>query len=79
MGEELTRENDNEGRWKEYFIQLLNGDEITEVGGDVRRVRIGDNERLVRKVVREEIRGALKKMKDDKAADMDTNVEKLMY
>ena len=35
-GEELIRENDTEGRWKEYFIQLLNGDEVRDVG-DVRR------------------------------------------
>ena len=34
MGEELTRENDTEGRWKEYFVQLLNSDEIREEGGD---------------------------------------------
>ena len=40
MGEELTQENDIEGRWKEYFVQLLNGGEIREVGGDVRRERI---------------------------------------
>ena len=32
MGDELTRENDIEGRWKEYFVQLLNGDKIREVG-----------------------------------------------
>ena len=31
MGEELTLENDIEGRWKEYFVQLLNGDEIKEI------------------------------------------------
>ena len=33
-GEELPREKDDEVRWKEYFVQLLNGDEITEVGGE---------------------------------------------
>ena len=33
MGEELTQENDIKDRWKEYFVQLLNGDEIREVGG----------------------------------------------
>ena len=49
VGEELTRENDIEGRWKEYFVQLLNGDEIREVGGDIRRVRIGENERVVKR------------------------------
>ena len=48
MGEELTRENDNGGRWKEYFVQLLNGDEIREmVGGDIRGERIGESERVV--------------------------------
>ena len=35
MGEELTRENNIEGRWKEYFVQLLNDDEIREVRGDI--------------------------------------------
>ena len=29
MGVELTLENDTEGRWREYFVQLLNGAEIT--------------------------------------------------
>ena len=48
MGEELTRENDTEGRWKEYFVQVLNSDEISEVRGDIRRERIGENERAVR-------------------------------
>ena len=28
MGEELTQKNDTEGRWKEYFVQRVNGDEI---------------------------------------------------
>ena len=41
MGEKLTVENDIEGRWREYFVQLLNGDEISEVGKDVRKGRIG--------------------------------------
>ena len=50
MGEDLTRENDREGRWKEYFVQLLNGDEIREVGVGVWRERIGEYERVVRKV-----------------------------
>ena len=40
----------------------MNGDEINEVGGDVRMASIGGNERVVRKVVREEIMGALKQM-----------------
>ena len=39
MDEELSWENDIEVRWIKYFVQLLNGDEISEVG--VRRVRIG--------------------------------------
>ena len=41
MREELTQENDTEDRWKEYF-------EIREVGGDVRRERIGENEIVVK-------------------------------
>ena len=44
MGEKLTRENDVKGRWRKYFVQLLNGDEIKEVGGNVRRARSGENE-----------------------------------
>ena len=42
MGEELTRENYNEARWAEYFVQLLNGDETSEV--KVRRAMIEGNE-----------------------------------
>ena len=34
MEEELTQENDIEGRRKEYLVQLLNIDEISAVGGD---------------------------------------------
>ena len=52
---------------REYFIQLLNGSEISEVGGNVSRGRIGGNERVVREVLREEILNAIK-MKDEKAA-----------
>ena len=35
MGEGLTRENDIEVRWREYFVQLLNGNKIVrkELGG----------------------------------------------
>ena len=32
IGEELSSENNIESRWKEYFVQLLNGDELSEVG-----------------------------------------------
>ena len=46
MGEELTWENDIEVILREYFFKLLNGDEISEVGGDVRRGRIRRNERV---------------------------------
>ena len=42
---------------------MLNSDEISEGGGDVRKGRIGGDERVVRKMVREEIMGALKKKK----------------
>ena len=51
--EELTEENGIEVRWREYFVQLLNGEEISEEG--VRRARIGGNERMLRMVMREEI------------------------
>ena len=63
MGEVLTRENDNEVRRGVYFVQLLNGSEIGEVGGNVRRRRIGGNKRLIRKVVREEIMDGIKVVK----------------
>ena len=43
LGGELTQVNDIKGRWKEYFVYLLNGDEIREVE-DIRRERIGENE-----------------------------------
>ena len=78
MGEELTQESDIEGRWKEYFVQLLNGDEIKEVGGDKRWERITEIERVVRGVVREEIRGARKKMKCGKAAGVDGIVVEML-
>ena len=58
--EELTREDNVDVRWREYFVQLLNDGKISEVVWDVRRARIGGNEGVVRKVVREEIMGALK-------------------
>ena len=37
MGEELTWKNGIEDRWKEYFVQLLNGNKIRKVGGEVWR------------------------------------------
>ena len=40
--EELTREYDSEGRRREYFVQLLDCDEIKEAG-DARRAMIGEN------------------------------------
>ena len=45
MRNSMGEKNDNEGRWKEYFVKLLNGKEIREEGGNVRRGRIGENER----------------------------------
>ena len=48
------------------------------IGGDVRRERIGENERVVREVVREEIMGALKRRKGGKAAGMDGIVVKML-
>ena len=35
IGKKLTREDDAEVRWREYFVQLLNGYVISEVGGYV--------------------------------------------
>ena len=46
----LTWDNDIEGRWRDYFVQLLDGTKLRKVGRDVRRMRIGGNERVVRKV-----------------------------
>ena len=60
MREELTQENDIEGRWKEYFVE-----------GDISRERVGENEKVLRGLVREEIMGPLKKMKGGKAVCMD--------
>ena len=40
--------------------------------------RIGENERVVREVVREEIMGALKRVKGGKAAGMDGIVVKML-
>ena len=34
--------------WKEYFVKLLNGDEVRDVEGDIRRESFGENERVVR-------------------------------
>ena len=70
-GEELTRENDIEGRWKMYFVKLLNGGEIMEVGGDVSRERTKENARVVREVVKEGKMSALKKIKGRKASGID--------
>ena len=78
MRNSLTQENNIEGRWKEYFLQLLNGDKIKEVGGDIRRERIGENERVVKRVVREEIIGARKKVKGGKSAAMDGTVVEML-
>ena len=68
---------------EEYFVPLLNGDEIMEARGDVRRERIGESDGVVREVVREEIMGTLKKIKGGKAAGMEwycgRNVKKGRY
>ena len=66
ISEELTRDHDIEVIWREYFVDMLNCDEVNEVGGDARRARIGEKERIIRKVVLEEIMGALKKIKSGK-------------
>ena len=44
MGEELTPENDTEVRWRGYIVQLLKGEKISEVEGDVGRGKIGGRE-----------------------------------
>ena len=74
MNEELTRADDTELKWREFFVQVLNGDEISEIGGDVRKARIGENERVARKGVREKIMDALKKKQGGKAVSMDSSV-----
>ena len=56
----------------------MNGDEIREVEGDIRREKIGENERVVMGVPREEIMGALKKMKGVKAPCMDGSVVEML-
>ena len=43
MGEALTRKNDIEDRWRDYF-GLLNSDEIREVGEGASSEKIGENE-----------------------------------
>ena len=43
-----------------------------------RRVKTGETERIVREMVREEIMGALEKMKSGKAAGMDGIVVKML-
>ena len=51
--EELTQKNDVEVKWREYFVQIMNGDEISEVRENVKRERTGGNEGVVGKMVRE--------------------------
>ena len=70
MGEELTKKNDTEVRWRGFFLQLLNGGKICKVGWYFRRAGIRGNGRVVRKEVNEII-GALKKMKGGKVPDID--------
>ena len=48
----------------------MNDDENSQVRENVRRVKTGGNERIVRKVKRKEIMSALKKIKSGKAAGM---------
>lgn len=62
MNEEIKMEE-----WKKYFMGLLGGVEERMVRGGECRERIGGDEEISRK----KIRGALKKMKDRKAAGMD--------
>ena len=76
MEEELTRVNDVKIRWREYFGQLPNGDAISEV-----RDRSGSaerNERVIRNMLIEEIKGALKMMKCGKAACLYSTLVKFL-
>ena len=59
------------------FCPAAEGDEIREVGGDIRREGIGESERVVRELVREEIMVSLKKIIGGKAAGMDGLVVKI--
>ena len=77
-GKTPERESDVEVRYRDHFVQRLNGNIISEVRGDVRRGRIGENEREVRKVLREEILDALKKMEGGKADGMDGIVVEML-
>ena len=70
VDEELAQEDGGQVKWKEYFVQLLNGDVINEVGGGIRKRRIIENEGVVSKVVKK-IMGVLKKMKGGKLAGKD--------
>ena len=63
---------------KVFCPAVENGDEIREVGGDVWSSRIEENEGVVREVVKEEIMGALKKMKRGKASDIDGIVAEML-
>ena len=56
----------------------MHGNEIGEVREDVRRARVGDNERVVRKVVRERIMNELKEMKGGKSDGMDGTIVKML-
>ena len=47
-GEYLTRENEVEVRWREYYEHFLTGDVISEVG---------DNDEMMRGVMIEDMRG----------------------
>ena len=57
---------------------MLIGEEIREVGRDVRRASIGQNERVVREVLGKEIMSTLKKMKGGKATGMDGIVVEIL-
>ena len=49
-------------------MERMNNDEISEVGRNDRKARIRGNERIVRKVVREQMMSRIKKMEAGKAA-----------
>ena len=56
----------------------MNGDVISERGEDVRKGRIGENERVVRNVLKEEIMCAIKRLKGGYAAVVDGIVVEML-
>ena len=67
------------GRWREYFGQVMNGEEMKLIGDDVRRRGDMENEIMVRKEMeKEQIMGVLKNMNGGKAFGLHVVVVKRM-